>query len=256
MGRTVTSLNLIWVLTWLKFLPRTRRESAKLFWLFVEPAGQLAVLIVIFTFIGRTPAYGTSMALFLLTGIVILNFFTVGSGMVMQSMLGVNNKLRLPTVGLYHDAIANVIFKLITALGYTSLLLVGVWYFQRIDVIPAHPLIALQAFLWGTLATFGMGLLRAYATKFLPIAERIYATLSRGLIFISGIFYVPSFMPPQIREILYYNPILHIIELFRLGMYDQYPTIIYSPFYLQMFALGSTALGAGLIWRKRNEFME
>lgn len=256
MAQTATSLNLIWVLTWMKFLPRTRRESAKLFWLFVEPAGQLAVLIILFTFIGRTPAYGTSMALFLLTGIVMLNFFQVSSGMVMQAMLQAGNRLRLPTVGIYHEAIASSIFKLITAFGYTSLLLLGVWYFQGIDVVPKHPLIAAQAFLWCALGSFGFGLLRAYATKFLPALERIYATLSRGLIFVSGVFFVPSFMPPQIRDLMFYNPIMHIIELYRLGMYDQYPTIVYSPLYLQLFALGATALGAGLIWQRREAFLE
>ena len=256
MGQTATSLNLIWVLTWLKFLPRTRRESAKLFWLFVEPAGQLSILIILFTFIGRTPAYGTSMALFLLTGIVMLNFFQVGSSMVMAAMLQSSNKLRLAPIGIYHDAIASSVFKLITAIGYTALLLIGVWYIQGIDVVPKHPLIAAQAFLWCTACCMGMGLLRAYATKFLPLVERVYATLSRGMIFISGVFFVPSFMPPQIRELLVYNPVLHVIELFRLGMYDQYPTIVYSSNYLQLFALGSTALGAGLIWRRRSEFTE
>lgn len=256
MGRTATSLNLIWVLTWLKFLPRSRRESAKLFWLFAEPAGQLSILIILFTFIGRSPAYGTSMALFLLTGIVMLNFFQVGSGMVMQAMIQSSNKLRLAPIGVYHDAIASSFFKLITALGYTTILLIGIWFVQGIDVVPKHPLIALQAFLWCTVACLGMGLLRAYVTKFLPLVERIYVTVSRGMIFISGVFFVPSFLPPQIRDWLWYNPVLHIIELFRLGMYDQYPSIMYSQTYLAFFALGTTALGAGLIWRQRSEFME
>ncbi|MDG1372562.1 MAG: ABC transporter permease [Paracoccaceae bacterium] len=256
MGQTATSLNLIWVLTWLKFLPRSRRESAKLFWLFVEPAGQLSILIILFTFIGRSPAYGTSMALFLLTGIVMLNFFQVGSGMVMAAMLQSSNKLRLAPIGVYHDAIASSFFKLITALGYTTILLIGIWYIQGIDVIPKHPLVALQAFLWCSVACLGMGLLRAYAAKFMPLVERVYVTVSRGLIFISGVFFVPSFMPPQIRDLLSYNPVLHVIELFRLGMYDQYPTIVFSQAYLALFALGTTALGAGLIWRQRSEFVE
>ncbi len=256
MGQTATSLNLLWVILWMKFLPRTRRESAKLFWLIVEPAGQLAILIILFSFIGRTPAYGTSMALFLLTGIATLNFFQVGSGMVMNATLGAANRMRLAPVGMFHDAIASSCFKLITALVYTSLLLLGVWYVQGIDVIPKHPLVAVQAFLWCTLSCLGWGLLRAYFTKFLPLVERTYATISRGFVFISGVFFVPSFMAPQIRELLAFNPILHMIELFRLGMYDQYPTIVYSPLYLQLFALGSTALGMGLIWRQRNAFLE
>lgn len=256
MGQTSTSVNLIWVLTYLKFLPRSRRESAKIFWLFAEPAGQLAILILLFTFIGRTPAYGTSMALFLLTGITMLNFFGVGSSMVMQSMLQTSNKLRLAPIGLFHDAIATVIFKSLTAFGYISILLIAIWYIQGISVFPKHPLAVLQAFFWSSTLCLGFGMLRAYSTKFLPLLERTYATLSRGLIFISGVFFVPSFMPPQIRDLLYYNPVLHIIELFRLGMYDQYPTIMFSQLYLGLFCLISTALGATLIWHKRADFME
>ena len=63
-------------------------------------------------------------------------------------------------------------------------------------------------------------------------------------------------MPPQIRDFLYYKPVLHIIELFRLGMYDQYPTIIFSQLYLSLFCLISVSLGATLIWHKRADFIE
>ena len=256
MGKTSTSLNLIWVLTYLKFLPRSRRESAKMFWLFAEPAGQLAILILLFTFIGRSPAYGTSMALFLLTGITMLNFFNVGSGMVMGAMLQTKSKLRLAPVGLFHDAVATVIFKSLTAIGYTSILLIGIWYVQGTDVVPKHPLIVVQAFIWSSALCLGFGMLRAYFTKFLPFVERTYFTISRGLIFVSGVFFVPSFMPPQISDLLFYNPVLHIIELFRLGMYDQYPTIIFSQLYLSLFCLICIALGATLIWHKRSDFIE
>lgn len=187
-GQTSTSINLIWVLTYLKFLPRSRRESAKIFWLFAEPAGQLAILILLFTFIGRTPAYGTSMALFLLTGITMLNFFGVGSSMVMQSMLQTSNKLRLAPIGLFHDAIATVIFKSLTAAGYISVLLISISYFQCIDIFSRNPLIILQDFIWSGALCLGFGMLRAYSTNFIPLLERNYATLSRGLIFISGVF--------------------------------------------------------------------
>ena len=256
MSHLATKLHLIWVLTWLKFLPRTRRESAKLFWIFAEPAGQLAVLILIFTYIGRSPAYGTSMALFLMTGIVMLNFFSVGSQMIMRSMLQTSSRVRLRPIGLFHDALASTIFKTITAMGYTLVLLIGIAAVQNISIIPEHPLGVLEAFVTCGLLCLGVGLLRGYATRYLPMVERIYATLTRGMIFISGIFYVPSFLPPQVRDMLFYNPVLHVVELYRLGVYDQYPSIVYDETYLRLFILITIALGTTLIWRNRASFTE
>lgn len=256
MSQIATRLHIIWVLTWLKFLPRTRRESAKLFWIFAEPAGQLAVLIVIFTYIGRSPAYGTSMALFLMTGIVMLNFFSVGSQMIMRSMLQTSNRVRLSPIGLFHDALASVIFKTITAMGYTLVLLIGIAAVQNISIIPHHPLRVIEAFVTCGVLCLGVGLLRGYATRYMPVIERIYGTLTRGMIFISGVFYVPSFLPPQVRDLLYYNPVLHVVELYRLGVYDQYPTIVYDATYLRLFVLVTIALGFTLIWRNRASFTE
>lgn len=255
MRRILLSLNLIWVLTWMNFMPRSRRETAKLFWVFMEPAGQLAMLMLLFTFIGRISAYGVSFALFLMTGIVMLSYFNTGSSLIMNGMEQMGGKARLADLGVFHQAIARLFFKVITAVGYTSILAFGLGIFEGVRTFPYHMVQVIEVFFWGGLLAFGMGLCRAYALRHMPALQRIYTIVTRGLIFISGVFFVPSFMPPQIRDLLAYNPILHMVELFRLGMYDQYPSIVYSATYLQLWALGSTALGMALIWNARREFM-
>lgn len=254
-GPLAVALDVIWALTWRQFTPRNRQEKLRLLWVFLEPVGQMMILIVIFRLIGRAPSYGDSFALFLLTGILILTLFTTSSQLVMGAVAGLSSPSRLPTIGLFHEAIARLLFALITAGIYTAFLMWCVGVIDRVSVGPAHPPRVVGAFLWIGTAAFGVGLIRGYCALYLPPVERIYAILSRGLIFVSGVFFAPSFMPPQLRDLLAWNPVLHGVELMRLGVYAEYPTILYAPDYLMGFALGTTALGTMLVWRRRAELL-
>ena len=97
------SLNLIWVQLWMTFLPRNERESVKLFWVFMEPAGQLVIMMMIFNLIGRTAGYGLSFALFMMTGLVMMNMFNTGSRQVMAAVLQMEGKARLAPVSYTHS---------------------------------------------------------------------------------------------------------------------------------------------------------
>lgn len=249
--RLVDRLNLVWTLLWRNFLPRNRRESFRLFWVIAEPTGQLAVMIILFSIIGRTAGYGRSFALFLLTGIALLTLFSRGSQVVASAVKDLSSPARLPAIGVFHDAIAKILFEAIVAIAYFVIVAAGIAALQDTPVARQHPERAAAAFLWTALAAYGFGLLRGYMMIAAPPVERIYAILARVLIFVSGVFYVPSFMPEPYRSWLSWNPVLHGVELLRLGVYDQYPTIVYSPDYLIGFALGTTAFGMALVWRNR-----
>lgn len=247
----LAALDLIWALFWRQFLPRNRRDGLRLMWIFLEPIGQTAVLMVVFTLIGRTPMVGDSFAMFLLSGIVVLTTFSSGCQAVMGAVAAAGAPSRLPALGLFHEAIARLLFEFFVVAIYFSVLLWGIGVIDRVPTAPAHPLRMVAAFALLFCMSFGVGALRAYAARFAPGVERLYTILSRGLIFVSGIFYVPSFMAPQLRDFLAWNPILQAVELMRLGLYPDYPTIVFSADYLIAFALGTAALGCGLLWRQR-----
>jgi capsular polysaccharide transport system permease protein len=249
------AVDLIWALTWRQFTPRNRREGFRLLWIFLEPIGQTAVLMIIFALIGRAPSYGDSFALFLLTGIIVLTAFSDTSMLVRGAISGAAAASRPPALGLFHNAIAQVVFKAVVVVLYTATLLWAVGVVERVPTAPAHPERLVAALALTMLMSFGVGLLRAWAMIFLPAVERVYAILTRALLFISGVFYVPSFMPPQLRDLLAWNPVLHAVELVRLGVYEDYPSIVFSADYLTGVALGVAALGVGLLWMRRARLM-
>ncbi|MEM8698183.1 MAG: ABC transporter permease [Pseudomonadota bacterium] len=255
-GGAVAQLNLIWVFFWHQFMPKRPRESMKLAWVFLEPMGQLAVLIVLFALIGRSGGYGRSFALFLLSGIVALQIFTRGSGAIALMVERANSARRLPQAGIFHEPLAGLFFQWLTAAIYTPVLAYLIWWWYRVDVIPAHPeRVLLALFVTGWLA-FGMGLIRGYCLRFLPMAERVFKTSIRGLILVSGVFFMPSWLPPEYRDVIWWNPVLHAIELTRTGVYLDYPTTVFSPWYLATWCFGSVAFGMALIWTNRKRLRE
>lgn len=256
MRQYIASLNLIWTLTWMNFMPRSPRDGLKLFWVFMEPAGQLMIMMMVFTLIGRTPGYGVSFPLFMMTGVVMLSLFSKGSQQVMNGVLQTASRSRLAQVTFIHEALSRILFMVLVSIGYTTIIAYAIGLYQHVETRPHHLEVSAQAFFWCGLLAFGMGLVRALASKYAPAVQRAYSVGTRAMIFITGIFYVPSFMPPQIRDYLWYNPVMHAVEMFRLGMYDEYPTIVFSPLYLQFWALGTTGVGLTLLWVNRAKFYD
>lgn len=250
------SLNLVWVLMWHNFTPRNDRETMKLFWVVVEPAAALGTLILVFSLIGRTAAYGRSFPVFLLTGILVLSLFTQTVGMVSSAVGQLQSARRLPAVGPFHEALARVGFKLIAALLYTAILAIGIEIYTGYPVRPDNiwPMVGA----YGIVIGFGMGwgLILGYCGRFLTLVDKIYRIVSRSLLFISGIFYVPSFMPPVLRDWLAWNPLLHAVELMRIGYYPRYPETVFSLSYLLGVAGGCLLFGVALVWRKRARLYE
>jgi capsular polysaccharide transport system permease protein len=75
---------------------------------------------------------------------------------------------------------------------------------------------------------------------------RAAPVFNRGLVIFSGVFFVPDFLAPHIREILSYNPLLHAILLFRSGFYPDFPNIVLDTGYLAKCSVVLVALALAL----------
>ena len=248
-------LNLIWVYLWQCFAPQDQRERLGVLWIFLEPIGQMAVLMLIFTLIGRNAPYGRSFAVFLIAGLAMVTLFTRTSQLTMNAVKALSKENRFPGAGMFQDAIARVIFTTIIVSISTGSVLLGVAIFNRVETTPQHWDAVIGAVTLTAFLAFGVGLLRAYFVRRLSIVDRIYTIAARALIFISGVFYMPSFLPPQLREPLSWNPVAHGVEFLRLGIYREYPTTVLDVEFLFVSALGATAFGMTLLWRSRAEIM-
>jgi capsular polysaccharide transport system permease protein len=89
----------------------------------------------------------------------------------------------------------------------------------------------------GSALGVGLGLINAVLAYKFPSYANIFGLIMRPMYFLSGIFFVVGYMSTDIQNIMYYNPVAHLIEWFRSAMYMGYESTFLDKQYLFNFTL-------------------
>lgn len=194
-------------------------------WAVVTPTASIAFLVFIFSLVGRQPPFGASLALFFATGILILQFFNELSRKLMTVFNANRALLTYPIIKDVDTLLARSILIIVT---YMIIMLV---YFSSLITLnlahlPAHIEQVLYAFFSTALLGVGMGATNVIIRSIWGTWDQIEKILTRPLFLISGIFYVPSYLPSEAINLLKWNPVLHLIEWFREGFYPNYNSLV------------------------------
>jgi capsular polysaccharide transport system permease protein len=211
-------------------------------WAVITPTASIGLLVFLFSLIGRQPPFGSSLALFFATGILTLQFFNALSGKLMTAFDANRALLTYPIIKDVDTLIARALlisttYIVIMVIFYTTLILFGLAQW------PTHPEHLILAFLATALLGLGFGTLNAVIISLWDTWAQIEKVLTRPLFFISAIFYVPSQLPPQAREVLQWNPVLHLVEWFRHGFYPNYNSMLLDVWYPVGIGAGMLLLG-------------
>lgn len=199
-------------------------------WAILQPGVTLTFLILVFILIGRGAPFGESLALFFATSLLLLEYFNKTSTSLMRSFSSNAALFAYPPVQKSDTVIARLLLVssvhvLVSVLFYSSLVLTGY------GVVPYRPELVIGAFLLVGALGFGVGMLNAVIFGFFSSWQHFEKLYGRPLFFLSGTFYVPSMLPPEAVQILQWNPILHAVELCRMGFYpDYYSTVFSAPY--------------------------
>jgi ABC-type polysaccharide/polyol phosphate export permease len=234
------------------FGDRYRRTKLAAFVAIGEPLGVIAVFALTHSLISSTPPFGTSNMLFFSTGILSFYlFFHISWRLRSWDWLR-----RLPRTTEFDLLLVNVFDELITKIVIIVICAVGLWLWGVSEAIPNDPLLCLLAL--GIIAMMGIavGLINAVISAFFFAWLYIYAIVIRGWLAFSGVLFVVDWMPPQLREVAWYNPLAHAITLYRVGYYRGYPHASLDMQYLVvstacMLVVALTALTVTKQWRTR-----
>jgi len=100
-----------------------------------------------------------------------------------------------------------------------------------------------NALAMAAMLTLGLGTLNCFLSMMFPIWVQVWAIINRPLFIISGVFFLPENLPPAIRDIMWFNPLTHVIAEMRRGVYATYDGSFVSSIYVYSVALAALILG-------------
>lgn len=220
---------------------RTFRAGAVLAML--EPILWIAAIVFIRGYLRRMePHFGTSTTLFISSG--ILPYYVFVRLSVRSRVVRYDAAHRFPHVTSTETWLASVVSE--ASLIFTALVVwfTILWMFGVPGAVPVKPEQCVIALLLFAMLGIGMGLINAAIIRRFPMWQMIYAVPSRGLVFMSGAYYVVDLMPLRMRDVIVWNPLAHAIEWYRIGQYgDQYPHITLDRLYCITFAMVLLLIG-------------
>ena len=225
---------------------RTRFDRNKLgyLWALFEPITYVLVLIGVYAGMGKGSPIGgdDALPLFFLTGLLPWLLFSHTASKTMEGINANRTLLAYPQVTPFDVLISRALLELVTMIVVFTLLMFMFAYFGYYQ-----PIESFNSFLGALLAIWlfgvGLGFLNSSIKLYLPSFNQTYNAIQRPFFFVSGIFFTADSLPPALREVALYNPLLHAIEWSRSAFFTTYESQYVDKSYLLTFVMIFLALG-------------
>jgi len=193
------------------------------FWVFFEPAAQIALMMMLFSFRNVTVRSGIEFPLFLISGMV--PFFLMRN-IVLQSMSAVDANRALfayRQITPFDTLLARAIVQITISAVVFAIFLFALGFFFGYKITMIYPIRWLFVLSVGLLFSFALGLLFCMLTEVLPELRTFLRLLFFPVYLLSGVLYPIWVLPQSVMEWLLWNPYLHIIDELRYAMFPNYP---------------------------------
>lgn len=206
------------------------------------PLSHMLILAVLYTLLDRVAPFGDSTPLWVVTGTVPFMVFSYMSRFMMLSVIQNKPLLYFPIISITDILFSRAIIEILSS-STVIICVIIILTASGIEVKPAHLTVTISAVLAATLLGLGTGMFNGIIAAFAPAWVTGYALMIVFLWITSGIMFVPSSMPEEMQRVLFFHPVLHIIEWLRTGYYDDYNSAILAKWYPISFGAGLLFLG-------------
>jgi capsular polysaccharide transport system permease protein len=225
---------------------RAGKSRVGFIWALIEPIAHIAVPVALFGLVLERSVPGLEYPVFLVYGLLP---FVLFKNICLQTMEGTNANRGLLSYRPIHlmdvfvaRALAHCVIEALT-FGAVFIGLGMLGY----AVLPARPLELLGALSLTVALAFGLGMLFAAVTSFMPDARAVIKVLFMPLYFVSGVLFPVSRLPDEWLALLAFNPVLQLVELCRLaGMAHHEPMRQLNVAYPVAMALATVCAGLAL----------
>ncbi len=233
---------------------RYGRSPGGYLWAILEPLGGIFILALAFSLLVRNPPLGSSFILFYASGFGPFSLYQNLSNTVAGSLSFSRPLLKYPTVTWGDALLARFLLNALTGVLVTCLVFVIILQISGsralLNVLPmlhAFGLTLLLGFAIGTLNCALNGLIQTWALA--------WSIVNRPLFLASGVLFLYDGLPTGVQNILWFNPLMHITGIMRMGFYPTYNPSYISSLYCIGFSLVALFLGVVLLRRYHRDIL-
>ena len=211
----------------------------------VVPFIHLALVITIYTILGRVAPIGTDTITFLGLGVVPFILFMYPARMIMSALSENRPLLFFPNITALGIIAARAVTEAIAACAVCSILIATLILMGH-EFSPHDNVMLLFAFLSAVCLGVVFGLFNATIALVFPTWQFAFNVSLSAFYACSGLMFLPDMLPAAIRNALAYDPLLHCVEWVRVAYYEQYTSYSLSIPYLFWFICAMLLAGLGL----------
>ena len=241
----ITQVQVIWALLIRETRTRFGTNRLGYLWAFVEPLVTITIFFAAYFLTGTTSMGQMGLFPYLATGIIPYFFFSSVSGRISVAITSNTNLLYYPHVTTVDVIISRYLLELATYLVIFAAFLGG--YGLATDELTMDSMLAtLSGIVLAGVLGMGWGTLECAARTISDSAEMFFGFLGRPLFWVSGLFFTANDLTSDIRDVLLYNPLLHVTEIVRDGWFNQYTAFYVDLSYVLKWCLGMLVVGFSL----------
>jgi lipopolysaccharide transport system permease protein len=189
-------------------------------WFFVQPILTMAVYVVVFGNIARISTDGIPAPLFYLAGVILWNYFSESFNKTSTTFVtnaNIFGKVYFPRLIVPLSVVISNLIKFL--IQFTLFLAVWVWYLATADTV--NPNLWLFSTVYCVLLMAGLALgfgiiFSSLTTKYRDLTFLITFGVQLAM-YATPVIYPMSTLSMRMQKILWWNPISHIIEVFKYG---------------------------------------
>ncbi len=194
------------------FKTRYKRSVLGVFWSLLNPLLTMTVQYIVFSTLFKSDI--DNYPVYLLTGLVVFNFFTEGVGQALTSIVGNASLITKVYLPKYVYPVTRVLSSGINLLmSLIPLLFVAVItkeQFTRAYLMAPYFLICVMVF------TVGFGMIMASAMTFFRDVQFLWGVLSMIWMYLTPLFYPVTIVQQDMRRYFDMNPMFHYVKAMRM----------------------------------------
>ncbi len=206
------------------------------------PASHMAVVMLVFLFVGRAVPYGQSAMLYAATGVVPYIAWNYISRFTCLGVIQNKSFMAYPVIKPLDMMLARLALEIVSSYIITMVLLFILMLCQ-VPIVPVDIGTAVAGLLSAVFLGIGFGVFNTTICMITQFWQLVYVLVLIVAWLTCGLAINIEAMPERLGEILAWNPLVHSIEWVRLGFYADYPAHYLSRTYVLMCAAVSLVLG-------------